>query len=102
MFIIISQGLAEPQRKDILEIANNEAEANVGMAAIFTICEAVREWLGENNVKGQDDGSMYAQMMRRAKEEERAKVRKIFRSALNKTICALLRGRETHVDVHRN
>ena len=49
------------------------------MAAIFTICEAVREWLNSNNVKGQDDGSMYAQMMRRAKDEERAKVRSIDR-----------------------
>jgi len=71
--IEIIKGLAEAQRKDILKIATNEAENNVGMAAIFTICEAVREWLSENNVKGQDDGSMYAQMMRRAKEAERAK-----------------------------
>ena len=69
--------MAEPQRKDILELANNEAENNIGMPAIFTICEAVREWLSENNVKGQDDGSMYAQMMRKAKEAERAKVRLI-------------------------
>lgn len=45
------------------------------MAAIFTICEAVREWLSENNEKGQEDESMYAQMMRKAKEAEKAKVR---------------------------
>lgn len=71
--IEIIKGLADPQRNEILKIANEESESNQGMAAIFTICEAVREWLSSNNVKGQDDGSMYAQMMRRAKDEERAK-----------------------------
>jgi len=71
--IEIIKGLAEPQRQTILEIANNEAESNLGMAAIFTICEAVREWLSENNEKGQEDESMYAQMMRKAKEAEKAK-----------------------------
>jgi len=54
-------------------VAVAEAEANLGMPAVFSVCEAVREWLVENNVKGQDDGSMYAQMMRRAKEAERSK-----------------------------
>lgn len=71
--IEIIKGLADPQRNEILKIAKDEAETNQGMAAIFTICEAVREWLLENNVKGQDDGSMYAQMMRRAKEVEKSK-----------------------------
>lgn len=69
----IIKGLADPQRKEILKIAEDEADANQGMAAIYAICEAVREWMVENNVKGQDDGSMYAQMMRRAKDVEKAK-----------------------------
>lgn len=70
----IIKGLADPQRREILKIAVEEAEANQGMAAIFTVCEAVKAWLSENNVKGQDDGSMYAQMMRREKEVQKAKI----------------------------
>lgn len=70
----IVRGLAEEQRRQILDLAKEEAEANAGMAAIFTVCEAVREWLGENNIKGQDDGSMYAQMIWKQNEAEKAKV----------------------------
>jgi len=39
------------------------------MASIFTVAEAVREWLVDHNVTGQD-GSMYADMMRRMNEKE--------------------------------
>eukprot|EP00957_Ditylum_brightwellii_P080289 6106729-Ditylum_brightwellii.AAC.1 len=67
------KGLALEQKQDILALANDEAEANAGMPAIFAVCEAVRTWLADNNVKGLDDGSMHAQMMRRAKEAERSK-----------------------------
>lgn len=66
--------MADPQRQEILKLAENEVEANAGMPAIYAVCEAVREWLAENNLKGQDDGSMYAQMMRRAKEVEKQKI----------------------------
>ena len=48
--------------------------SNTGMPAIFAVCEAVREWLADNNVKGLDDASMYAQMMRKEKDAERQKV----------------------------
>ncbi len=51
-----------------------EAEANAGMPVIFAVCEAVRSWLADNNVKGLDDASMYAQMMRKTKEAERREV----------------------------
>jgi len=67
--------LAEEQRQEILDLAIAEAEANAGMPAVFAVCEAIRTWLADNNVKGQDDGSMYAQMMRRAKEAEREKAK---------------------------
>lgn len=71
--IIVLKGLAEEQRQKLLQIANDESQANIGMPAVFAICEAVRTWLGDNNVKGLDDGSMHAQMMRRAMEEAKAK-----------------------------
>jgi len=61
----------------LLEIAKTEAENNLGIPVVFACCEVVREWLVDNNVKGQDDGSMYAQMIRKAKEAEKEKVRAV-------------------------
>ena len=72
--IEIIKGLSEDNKNELLVLANNEAESNTGMPAIFAICEAVREWLADNNVKGLDDASMYAQMMRKEKDAERQKV----------------------------
>jgi len=74
----IIKGLAEEQRKLILDMANEEAESNIGMPAVFAISECIKSWLADNNFKGQDDGSMHAQMIRRMKEAERTKVRIIF------------------------
>lgn len=70
----ILKGLSGDNKKELLALADEEAVANEGMPAIFAVCEAVREWLSENNVKGLDDASMHAQMMRKAKEVERQKV----------------------------
>ena len=72
--IEIIKGLSEDNKNELLVLANNEAESNTGMPAIFAVCEAVREWLADNNVKGLDDASMYAQMMRKEKDAERQKV----------------------------
>lgn len=70
----IIKGLSEDNKKEILVLANEEAEANAGMPIVFAVCEAVRTWLADNNVKGLDDASMHAQMMRKAKDAERQKV----------------------------
>lgn len=70
----IIKGLSQDNKDELLELANNEAEANSGMPIIFAVCEAVRSWLADNNVKGLDDASMYAQMMRKTKEAERREV----------------------------
>mmetsp|Transcript_21028 Transcript_21028/g.37728 ORF Transcript_21028/g.37728 Transcript_21028/m.37728 type:complete len:304 (+) Transcript_21028:44-955(+) len=67
----IIKGLSEDNKQELLQLANEEAEANEGMSAIFAVCEAVRGWLADNNVKGLDDASMHAQMMRKRKEAER-------------------------------
>lgn len=76
--ITVLKGLAETQRRAILKKAEEEAENYMGMPAIYAVCEVIREWLIDNNVKGLDDESMHAQMMRRANEakrsEEKAKV----------------------------
>lgn len=46
----------------------------MGMPAIYAVCEAIRAWLGDNNIKGLDDVSMHAQMMRKQIEAEQKKV----------------------------
>lgn len=73
--IDILKGLANEHQEELLEIAKEEAEANLGLPSIFAVCERLREWLAENNVKGMDDVSMYAQMLRREKEKEKETVR---------------------------
>lgn len=72
--IELLKGLTEDHRQDLLTMAKEEAEANLGLPCIFAVCERLREWLAENNVKGMDDVSMYAQMMRREKEKEKETV----------------------------
>ena len=73
--IELVKGLGAEHRLQLLDLAMEESRNNEGMPAIFTICEVLREWLADNNVKGLDDASMHAQMMRRAKEDEQKKVR---------------------------
>lgn len=72
----IIKGLAQEQKEILLTIAMEEAEQYTGMPAIYSVCEAIRAWLMDNNVKGLDDQSMHAQMMRRAREEELKKEQK--------------------------
>jgi RWD domain len=72
--IEIIKGLAADHQDEILRIAREEAEANIGAPSIFAITERIREWLVENNIKGLDDVSMHAQMMRKILLEEKAKV----------------------------
>lgn len=70
--IELLKGLSEETHKPlILDLANEEAQNNEGMPAIFAICECIKNWLMDNNVKGQDDSSMYAQMMRKEREQKK-------------------------------
>lgn len=71
----ILKGLTDEHAAELEEMARAEAANNEGMPAIFAVCEVLREWLSDHNTKGLDDASMHAQMMRRAKEEQRKKVR---------------------------
>jgi hypothetical protein len=72
--IELLKGLTDEHKVKLLSLAKEEAEANLGLPSIFTICELLREWLLENNAKGMDDLSMYAQMIRREKETEKQSV----------------------------
>ncbi len=53
------KGLSDEQIDELQGIAETTSAENIGMPTVFTIANAVQEWLSENNVPGQD-GSMYS------------------------------------------
>mmetsp|Transcript_34597 Transcript_34597/g.75727 ORF Transcript_34597/g.75727 Transcript_34597/m.75727 type:complete len:303 (+) Transcript_34597:146-1054(+) len=97
----IIKGLAGDQVKEIISLANEEAEANAGMPAIFAVCEAVRGWLAENNVKGLDDGSMHAQMMRKMKEAEKAKAKQVQEFEAQKETLEMSTAEKEEIEVRK-
>jgi RWD domain len=68
--IEITDGLLPAQARELQQLANETAEANVGMPMGYTIAEAIREWLVENNISN-TDGSMHANMLRRMDEKSK-------------------------------
>jgi RWD domain len=86
--IEIITGLAAEHVQLLQGIASEEASANEGSPSIFAVAERLREWLLENNVKGLDDQSMHAQMMRKKLQESNQKTKQVCRRCL----CLLLLG----------
>ncbi|KAG5178363.1 ubiquitin-conjugating enzyme/RWD-like protein [Tribonema minus] len=66
--IVIKQGLNEAQAQELLALAQQNAQDNVGIAMGYTLAEAIREWLADNN-QSATDGSMHANMLRRMDEK---------------------------------
>lgn len=50
--VVLEKGLSDTQYKEIMSLLREQIQENVGMAMVFTLCEAVREYLVENNQKG--------------------------------------------------
>lgn len=67
--IEVEKGLGKKQVDELSILVRKVAEENIGAASVFTITEAVKDWLLDNNVAGQD-GSMYAEMMRRMQQKD--------------------------------
>jgi hypothetical protein len=59
----VLKGLNKKHADELRDLLDQTAQENIGIPSIFTIAEAAREWLRDNNVAGQD-GSMYADMVR--------------------------------------
>jgi len=47
MTIHIEKGLSSDQGDELLELASRIANDNLSSPSIFTICEGIKEWLGE-------------------------------------------------------
>lgn len=50
--MLLDKGLSDTQHKEIVALLDAQIQENVGMAMVFTLCEAVREYLVEHNHKG--------------------------------------------------
>lgn len=48
----MKKGLADSQVKEIKQLLAQQVEENMGMAMMYTLSEAVREYLVENNREG--------------------------------------------------
>lgn len=73
--VVILKGLTNDQHQpELVALAVEEAQAQESSPSIYAICEKLKEWLSDHNVKGLDDVSMHAQMMRRKLEAEKEKV----------------------------
>jgi hypothetical protein len=57
--IEIVKGLSANQADEVKEVADRIALENIGSPSIFAVAEAIKEWLVDNNIAGQD-GSMYS------------------------------------------
>ena len=55
----VIKGLSLDRGDELKAVAVKVAEDNVGLPSVFTIAEAIKEWLVDNNIPGQD-GSMYS------------------------------------------
>ncbi|KAK1743828.1 RWD domain-containing protein [Skeletonema marinoi] len=99
--IEILKGLSGDTKKELLQLAQEEAVANEGMPALFAVCEVVREWLADNNVKGLDDASMHAQMMRKVKEVERKEAQAAQQFEAQKTVEEMTEAEQEELAVRK-
>ena len=79
----VVKGLSTKQADEMLALATTTAEEGLGAPSVFSACEALKEWLADNNVPGQDD-SMYAQMMRREQQKGLEAIKSSKRAELSK------------------
>lgn len=50
--MILNKGLSDTQHKEVRQVLDAQVQENLGMAMMYTLCEAVREYLVENNREG--------------------------------------------------
>ncbi|CAI5727880.1 hypothetical protein KXD40_005709 [Peronospora effusa] len=68
--IVVKKGLIDSQVKEIKQLLDQQVQENMGMAMMYTLSEAVREYLVENNREG-NDGSEHQEMLRRMEQKKK-------------------------------
>mmetsp|Transcript_19827 Transcript_19827/g.22489 ORF Transcript_19827/g.22489 Transcript_19827/m.22489 type:complete len:315 (-) Transcript_19827:78-1022(-) len=97
----VIKGLADEHQQKLQVIAAEEAESYMGMVAIYAVCEAIRTWLVDNNVKGLDDVSMHAQMLRKQMEAEQNKKQAQLQYESQKVIEEMTETEKEDIEVRR-
>eukprot|EP00944_MAST-04C_sp_MAST-4C-sp1_P007698 g7698.t1 len=67
----VVKGLKESQRKEILALIDTCQEENIGMPCVYSMADAIVEYLQENN-RPAGDGSIHAEMLERQRLKEEA------------------------------
>jgi hypothetical protein len=80
--IEVEKGLGKKHADELRAMAIEHAEINLGGPSIFVIAEAIKDWLMDNNNPGQD-GSMYAEMMRRVQQKDTVEKKKEVKAAIS-------------------
>ena len=65
------KGLSESILGEMKELAVKTSTEELGGPVVYNVCEALKDWLTDHNFPGQD-GSMYAEMMRKEAAKESA------------------------------
>ena len=95
--IEIIKGLSKKHKEELKTIADQVANDNIGTTSIFTICEALKDWLRENNQAGQD-GSMYSDMIRRINQKDNEVKKKELKQAMSMAADNELSGDGLSID----
>ena len=95
--IEIIKGLSKKHREELKAIADQVANDNIGTTSIFTICEALKDWLRDNNQAGQD-GSMYSDMIRRINQKDNEVKKKEMKQAISRAADNELSGDGLSID----
>jgi hypothetical protein len=68
----VDKGLGPKHATELDGVVASSIEENMGMAMVFTVAEAVKEWLQANNEPGLVGGSMHDQMERQKRHKAKA------------------------------
>ena len=68
----VDKGLGPKHATELDGVVAASIEENMGMAMVFTVAEAVKEWLQANNEPGLVGGSMHDQMERQKRHKAKA------------------------------
>lgn len=91
------KGLSDSHLEELASAGRKAADESAGMPCIFTVAEAVREWLQANNLQGLD-GSMYSDMMRRMQQKEVEKKNQSERAAIKLAADTEKRAGDPQID----
>ncbi|CAI5732606.1 unnamed protein product [Hyaloperonospora brassicae] len=93
--VVVEKGLADRQVKEVKDLLDQQVNENMGMAMMYTLSEAVREYLVDNNREG-NDGSEHQEMLRRMEQKKKTEEKVEANKLEQATADEELNQREVH------